>query len=53
MSKMAELYTEIEEQLVNGAKPEEVAKALNIPLKVVYDVEDDIVAYNQREFGER
>lgn len=51
MSRMAELYTEIEEQLQNGAKPDEVAKALNVPVKVVYDVEDDLMAYSQRDYG--
>ena len=51
MSRMSELYTEIEEQLMNGAKPEEVAKSLNVPVKVVYDVEDDLMAYSQRDYG--
>ena len=51
MSKMAELYTEIEEQLQNGAKPEEIAKALSVPLKMVHEVEDDLLAYSQRDYG--
>lgn len=51
MSRMSELYTEIEEQLQNGAKPDEVAKSLNVPVKVVYDVEDDLMAYAQRDNG--
>lgn len=51
MSRMAELYTEIEEQLMNGAKPDEIAKALNVPVKLVHEVEDDLMAYAQRDYG--
>lgn len=51
MSKMAELYTEIEEQLQNGAKPAEIAKALSVPVKLVHEVEDDLMAYAQRDCG--
>lgn len=51
MSRMAELYTEIEEQLQNGAKPDEIAKGLGVPLKMVYEVEDDLMAYAQRDNG--
>lgn len=51
MSRMAELYTEIEEQLQNGAKPDEIAKTLGIPIKMVYEVEDDLMAYSQRDYG--
>lgn len=51
MSKMAELYNEIEDQLRNGAKPEAIAQALSVPIKMVYDVEDDLMAYAQRDYG--
>ena len=46
MSKMSELYTEIEEQLMNGAKPEAIAKAYDIPLKAVQDIEEDLIHLN-------
>lgn len=47
MSKMAELYMEIEEQLMNGAKPEEIARAFNVPIKMVHEVEDDLMHVTQ------
>lgn len=47
MSKINDLYIDVEEQLMNGAKPEEIAKSFNIPVKFVYEVEDDLMnAYN-------
>ena len=47
MSKINDLYIDVEEQLMNGAKPEEIAKSFGIPVRFVYDVEDDLMnAYN-------
>lgn len=47
MSKMAELYMDIEEQLLNGAKPEEIARAFNVPIKMVHEVQDDLMHVTQ------
>lgn len=46
MSKMAELYTDIEEQLMNGARADAIAKAFNVPLKTVQDIEEDLMHLN-------
>ena len=42
MSAMSELYADIEEQLVMGAKPDEVAKHFKVSIKVVHEVQDDL-----------
>lgn len=42
MSAMSELYADIEEQLVLGAKPDEIAKHFNVSMKVVHEIQDDL-----------
>lgn len=42
MSAMSELYADIEEQLVLGAKPSEIAKHFNVSIKVVHEIQDDL-----------
>ena len=51
MSKMSELYMEIEEQLMNGAKPEEIARCFNVPVKMVHEIEDDLMHATQDSQG--
>lgn len=43
MSKMAELAMEIEDLLRQGFKPVTVAEMLHVPIKWVYDVENDLM----------
>ena len=38
MSKMAELYMDIEEMLEKGAHPATISAVLDIPVVIVYDV---------------
>ena len=38
MSKMAELYMDIEEMLEKGAHPATISAVLDIPVIIVYDV---------------
>lgn len=38
MSKMKDLYTEVEELLAEGEHPAHIAGRLSIPLHMVYDV---------------
>ena len=38
MSKMKDLYTEVEELLAEGEHPAHIAGRLSIPLSMVYDV---------------
>lgn len=40
MSKMSDLNIEIQEYLMNGVPPENVAKTLKVPLKWVMDTLD-------------
>lgn len=42
MSAMSELYADIEEQLVLGAKPDEIAKHFKVSMKVVHEIQDDL-----------
>ena len=52
MSKMAELAYEIEDLLRQGFKPVTVAGMLHVPLKWVYDVEEDLMQLaDPRSFG--
>ena len=49
---MAELAFEIEEMLVQGYKPVSIAAILNVPLKWVHDVEEDLMHLaDPRTFG--
>lgn len=52
MSKMAELAFEIEDLLKQGYKPLTIAAMLNIPVKWVDDVEEDLMQLaNPRFYG--
>ena len=42
MSKMADLYTEIEEMLEKGTHPATISAVLNVPVFFVYDVVESI-----------
>ena len=42
MSKMAELYTEIEEMLEKGTHPATISAVLDVPVFFVYDVVESI-----------
>ena len=42
MGRVAELYADIEEQLVMGAKPEEISKHFKVPLRIVHEVQEDL-----------
>jgi hypothetical protein len=42
MSKVAELYTEIEEMLEKGTHPATISAVLDIPVFFVYDVVESI-----------
>ena len=44
MSKMNELYMEIEEQLTRGRVPSIIAKDLEVPIHWVYEVQADLYA---------
>lgn len=37
MSRMSDLFIEIEELLAEGMHPSQIAKTLQVPLKTVYD----------------
>lgn len=42
MRTMSELYSDIEEQLVMGASPFEVAKHFKVSLSLVYQLQEDL-----------
>jgi hypothetical protein len=42
MSRMSELFTEIQEELESGLNPYIVAKKLNVPLEIVEEVEAEL-----------
>ena len=42
MSKMAELYTEIEDMLEKGTHPATISAVLDVPVVFVYDVIESI-----------
>jgi hypothetical protein len=42
MSKMAELYTDIEEMLGKGTHPSTISAVLDVPVFFVYDVVESI-----------
>lgn len=42
MSKMKQIVIEIEERLVSGQSPEQIAKLLNVPLNWITEVEMDM-----------
>jgi hypothetical protein len=42
MSKVAELYMEIEEMLVHGTHPATISAVLDVPVFFVYDVVESI-----------
>lgn len=50
MSRMSEMMLEIEEQLVEGWLPHEVADRLNVPLNWVVGVEQELVL-GDRAYG--
>jgi len=52
MSKIGNLYLEIQERLEQGVKPELVASELNVPLDWVLTVENNLTfAESDPEFG--
>ena len=56
MSKMSDLYMEVEQMLAEGEHPARIARCLGIPLSTVYDVlesmpEEDEIATGVGEFG--
>ena len=59
MSAMSELYADIEEQLVMGASPTEVAKYFNVSLSLVYQLQEDLhitfsnISYDYQQNAQR
>ena len=56
MSKMSDLYMEVEQMLQEGEHPARIARRLGIPLSMVYDVlesmpADDEIATEVGEIG--
>jgi hypothetical protein len=56
MSKMSDLYMEVEQMLAEGEHPARIARRLGIPLSTVYDVlesmpEEDEIATGVGEIG--
>jgi hypothetical protein len=56
MSKMSDLYMEVETMLAEGEHPARIARCLGIPLSMVYDVlesmpADDEIAIKVGEIG--
>ena len=56
MSKMSDLYMEVELMLQEGEHPSRIARRLGIPLSMVYDVlesmpEEDEIATGVGKFG--
>ena len=47
MSKVAELYTEIEEMLDKGTHPATISAVLDVPVSWVYEVLDDAEKPNE------
>ena len=43
MGKMKNLVMEIEELLIAGLSPDEIAQQLAIPINLVYETEDNLV----------
>ena len=43
MGKMKNLVMEIEELLIAGLSPDEIAQRLAIPINLVYETEDNLV----------
>jgi hypothetical protein len=52
MSKMGELYLEVEELLSQGYTAKEVSKLTNLPLSFIHPIEDDLMAaLDPRNYG--
>lgn len=47
MSKVAELYTEIEEMLEKGTHPATISAVLDVPVVFVYDVVESIQSQSE------
>ena len=47
MSKVAELYTEIEEMLEKGTHPATISAVLDVPVVFVYDVVETIQSQSE------
>ena len=47
MSKVAELYTEIETMLDNGTHPATISAVLDVPVVFVYDVVESIQSQSE------
>lgn len=47
MSRMANIIIEIEELLLAGKMPDEIAESLSIPVSWVYDTEDRLVGADE------
>jgi hypothetical protein len=45
MGVMSELYLEIEDQLMQRIEPSQVAKNLNIPVRIVREVQEELMLY--------
>lgn len=45
MGVMSELYLEIEDQLMQRIEPVQIAKNLNIPLRMVLAVQEELMLY--------
>ena len=45
MGVMSELYLEIEDQLMQRIEPSQVAKNLNIPVRMVREVQEELMLY--------
>ena len=47
MSKMSDLYMEVEQMLAEGENPTHIARRLGIPLSMVYDVLESMPAEDE------
>jgi hypothetical protein len=47
MSKMSDLYLDIEEMLEKGTHPATISAVLNVPVVFVYDVVESIQSQNE------
>ena len=54
MSKVAELILDIEEEILNGVDPKDIAKMFNVPVEFVDEVVEDLIerGYNKEFFKE-
>jgi hypothetical protein len=51
MSRMSNMVLEIQEMLYNGSTPEEIAETLGIPVRWVFEVEDNMSEISEPSDG--